>query len=75
MIGILSVHAIVQAYRAAGGACQENEYSVLLPFIRWRLREEVRYNLAAAAVGERWDPEYVDREVQAFQRLRGQTFA
>ena len=65
----------MQAYRAAGGPCHEDEYSLLLPFIRWRLREEVRYNLAAAAVGERWDPEYVDKEVHAFQRLRGHTFA
>jgi Ser/Thr protein kinase RdoA (MazF antagonist) len=65
----------VQAYRAAGGPCHEDEYSLLLPFIRWRLREEVRYNLAAAAVGERWDPEYVDKEEHAFQRLRGHTFA
>lgn len=68
-------HAFVQAYRAAGGPCTGEEYTMLLPFIRWRLREEVRYNLAAAAVGERWDPEYVDKEVRAFQQLRGQTFA
>jgi Ser/Thr protein kinase RdoA (MazF antagonist) len=68
-------HAFVEAYCAAGGPCKGEEYTALLPFVRWRLREEVRYNLAAAAVGERWDPEYVDEEVHAFQRLRGQTFA
>lgn len=67
--------AFVQAYRTAGGPCQADEYSMLLPFIRWRLREEVRYNLAAAAAGERLDPDYVDAEVLAFQRLHGQTFA
>jgi Ser/Thr protein kinase RdoA (MazF antagonist) len=67
--------AFVDAYRVAGGPCQADEYNLLLPFIRWRLREEVRYNLAAAAAGERWDPEYVDTEISAFQRLHGQTFA
>jgi Ser/Thr protein kinase RdoA (MazF antagonist) len=66
--------AFVETYRAAGGPCQTDEYSLLIPFIRWRLREEVRYNLAAAAAGERWDPEYVDAEVHAFQRLHGQSF-
>jgi Ser/Thr protein kinase RdoA (MazF antagonist) len=67
-------HAFVETYRAAGGPCRADEYSTLLPFIRWRLREEVRYNLAAAAAGERWDPAYVDAEVQAFQQLHGHTF-
>jgi Ser/Thr protein kinase RdoA (MazF antagonist) len=67
-------HAFVEAYRAAGGPCKEEEYTAMLPFIRWRLREEVRYNLSAAAAGERWDLEYADSEVRAFERLRGQTF-
>ena len=66
--------AFVPAYRASGGPCQEDEYQMLVPFIRWRLREEVRYNLAAAAVGERWDPEYAEMEMRAFQRLLGETF-
>ena len=67
--------AFVEAYRIAGGPCQAAEYRTLIPFIRWRLREEVRYNLAAAAAGKPWDPDYVDGEIHAFQRLHGQSFA
>lgn len=50
-----------------------DEFALLVPFVRWRLREEVRYNLAAAAAGAPWDAEYVEKEVRAFQRLRGQS--
>jgi Ser/Thr protein kinase RdoA (MazF antagonist) len=67
--------AFVEAYRAAGGPCPAGEYHMLIPFIRWRMREQIRYNLAAAAAGETWDPDYVDAEIRAFQRLRGQAFA
>ena len=63
--------AFVQAYREAGGPCKAEEFALLIPFIRWRLREEIRYNLAAAAAGQAWDPEYVDDELRAFQRMRG----
>jgi Ser/Thr protein kinase RdoA (MazF antagonist) len=63
--------AFVQDYRDAGGPCKAEEYALLIPFIRWRLREEIRFNLAAAAAGQSWDPEYVDDEFRAFERLRG----
>src|SRR6266567_3810859 len=66
--------AFVQAYRDAGGPCKAEEFALLIPFIRWRLREEIRFNLAAAAAGQDWDPEYVDDELRAFERLRGRNF-
>jgi hypothetical protein len=65
--------AFMAMYRAAGGPCSVDEFALLVPFVRWRLREEVRYNLAAAAAGAPWDAEYVEKEVRAFQRLRGQS--
>jgi len=66
--------AFVQAYRDAGGPCKAEEYGLLIPFIRWRLREEIRFNLRAAAAGQDWDPEYVNDELRAFERLRGRNF-
>ncbi len=66
--------AFVQDYRDAGGPCKAEEFALLIPFIRWRLREEIRFNLAAAAAGQDWDPEYVDEELRAFERLRGRNF-
>jgi len=66
--------AFVEAYRDAGGPCKAEEFALLIPFIRWRLREEIRFNLAAAAAGHDWDPEYVDEELRAFERLRGRNF-
>src|SRR5215472_4423717 len=66
--------AFVQAYHDAGAPCKAEEYALLIPFIRWRLREEIRYNLAVAAAGQDWDPEYADQELRAFERLRGQNF-
>jgi hypothetical protein len=40
-------------------------------FIRWRLREEICYYLAAEAAGLDGAPEYVDGILRAFQRFRG----
>lgn len=64
--------AFLEAYRVAGGPCQDEEYQHFIPFIRWRLREEVRQSLAAAERGEDWDREYMEQEVEAFRRLQGQ---
>ncbi len=66
--------AFVQAYHDAGGPCKAEEFALLIPFIRWRLREEIRFNLRAAAAGHDWDPEYVNDELRAFERLRGRNF-
>ena len=66
--------AFVQAYHNAGGPCKGDEFALLIPFIRWRLREEIRFNLRAAAAGQSWDPEYVNDELRAFERLRGRNF-
>ena len=69
------VDAFLQAYREAGGPCKMEEYSSFVSFIRWRLREEVRYNLTMEANGEFWEPEYVEVTLQAFRHLRNVTFA
>lgn len=63
--------AFLAAYRAAEGPCQPHDYAHVIPFIRWRLREEVRRNRAAAERGEPWDRAYMEQEVRAFHRLRG----
>jgi hypothetical protein len=59
--------------RLTGGeeVIQKWELAFAIPFIRWRLREETRYALAAAERGESWDREYTEQEIRAFQRLRG----
>lgn len=67
--------AFLQTYREAGGPCKAEEYASLLPFIRWRLREEVRYNLVMEAKGEFWDSEYVEATLRAFQRFRNYILA
>ena len=63
--------AFLGAYRAAGGPCAPQEYGHMLPFIRLRLRGEIRWNLQSAARGEPWDAEYVAQELRAFQSLKG----
>ncbi len=67
------VRAYLQAYRDAGGPCKEEEYAALMPFIRWRLREEIRYHLAEEAAGQDGAHEYVGEILRAFQRFRGYT--
>ncbi|EFH83769.1 phosphotransferase enzyme family protein [Ktedonobacter racemifer] len=52
------VQDFVRCYREAGGPCQEEEYSHFIPFIRWRLREEMRRHYAAVARGLPGEPEY-----------------
>lgn len=63
--------AFLEAYREAGGPCARAEYRHAVPFIRRRLRGEIRGNLSAAARGEPWDAEYVRAELRAFEALRG----
>ncbi len=65
--------AYLHAYRDAGGPCKEEEYAALIPFIRWRLREEIRYHLAAEATGQDGAPVYVGEILRAFHRFRGYT--
>ena len=59
----------VAAYREAGGPDQVNEIERLIPFIRWRLREEVRYYLSAIAAGQEMDLLEMNKRLTAFQRL------
>jgi Ser/Thr protein kinase RdoA (MazF antagonist) len=69
------VRAYLQTYRDAGGPCKEEEYAELVPFIRWRLREEIRHHLATEAAGQNGAPEYVNEILRAFQRFRGYALA
>ena len=58
------------AYEDAGHGLTAAERGALLPFIRWRLREELRQAHAAAARDEPWDEEYARAETEAFAVLR-----
>ncbi|HEX6109387.1 MAG TPA: phosphotransferase [Ktedonobacteraceae bacterium] len=65
------VQAFLQAYREAGGPCKIEEYHTIIPFVRWRLREELRYHhFAKITAGLPSDPAYVAGQVRAFERLR-----
>jgi Ser/Thr protein kinase RdoA (MazF antagonist) len=57
----------LHAYRSASGPVGPNDP---IPFIRWRLREEIRANLLARSLGRPWDPVHVQAELRAFERLR-----
>ena len=67
------VEAFIKSYQEAGGPCKPEEYATFIPFIRWRMREEVRRHFAAVASGLPGEPEYADGMLRAFQRLRGCT--
>ena len=67
--------AFLQAYRDAGGPCKTEEYASVLPFIRWRMREEIRFHLAAEAAGLDGAPVYVGEILRAFERFRGYILA
>lgn len=64
--------AFFQTYCEAGGLCQKADVRSILPLIRQHFREEIRRSLAAAERGEKWDETYVEKEIRAFQHLRGQ---
>jgi len=65
------VQAFLQAYREAGGPCKIQEYQTVIPFVRWRLREELRYHhFAKRAAGLPSDPANAAGQVRAFERLR-----
>jgi Ser/Thr protein kinase RdoA (MazF antagonist) len=62
--------AFLDAYAAAGGALPANAGGLAVPLIRWRLRQQVRAALAAAARGAGADDSaYTARQVLAFSRL------
>jgi Ser/Thr protein kinase RdoA (MazF antagonist) len=63
--------AFLTAYVEAGGPCPPSEFASAVQAIRWRLRNESRYELAAAARGEDWDQEYTEQQIRAFAQLRG----
>lgn len=47
------------------------EYQAIIPFVRWRLREELRYHhFAQVAAGLPGHPDYADAQVRAFEQLR-----
>jgi hypothetical protein len=65
------VQAFLSDYREAGGPCKAKEYHTIIPFVHWRLREEVRYHhFAQIAAGLPGEPEYAERQMCAFERLR-----
>lgn len=65
------VQAFLQDYREAGGPCKAEEYHTIIPFVRWRLREELRYHhFAQMAAGVPGEPGYAAGQVHAFERLR-----
>lgn len=65
------VQAFLQDYREAGGPCKTEEYHALIPFVRWRLREELRYHhFAQIAAGLPGHPDDAAGQVRAFERLR-----
>lgn len=67
------VQSFISHYREAGGPCKPEEYRAMIPFIRWRLRQEIRRHLAAVTSGLPGEPEYAAKELRAFERLRGST--
>jgi Ser/Thr protein kinase RdoA (MazF antagonist) len=65
------VQAFLSDYREAGGPCKAEEYHTIIPFVRWRLREELRYHhFAQIAAGLPGDLDYAAGQVRAFERLR-----
>jgi Ser/Thr protein kinase RdoA (MazF antagonist) len=65
------VQAFLQDYREAGGPCKAEEYHAIIPFVRWRLRDELRYHhFAQIAAGLPGNPDYAAGQVRAFERLR-----
>jgi len=64
------VQAFLQDYREAGGPCKAEEYHTIIHFVRWRLREELRYHHFAQI--ETSSPSNPDAagQVRAFERLR-----
>jgi Ser/Thr protein kinase RdoA (MazF antagonist) len=65
------VQAFLQDYREAGGPCKAAEYHTIIPFVRWRLREELRYHyFAQIATGLAGNPDDADGQMRAFERLR-----
>ncbi len=64
------VQALRRSYREAGGLCKSEEYLAFIPFIRWRLRQELRRHFAMVAHGLPGEPEYAARQLRSFERLR-----
>ena len=69
--GLSLGQALIRSYREAGGLCKSEEYLAFIPFIRWRLRQELRRHFALVAHGLPGEPEYAARQLRAFERLRG----
>jgi Ser/Thr protein kinase RdoA (MazF antagonist) len=67
--------AFVRMYHEAGGPCPARDNLYLIPFIRRRLRQEVRRSLAAEERGEPWDAAYREAEMRAFGKLKGNNLA
>lgn len=65
------VQAFLQDYRKAGGPCKAEEYHTIIPFVRWRLRDELRYHhFAQIETSLPGDPDYAAGQVRAFERLQ-----
>jgi hypothetical protein len=62
--------AFLDGYTRAGGVLDAGFDDDAIRFIRWRLREEIRSQLAGRARGEPVDEEYLRDEITAFHHLR-----
>lgn len=60
-------------YERSAGPLSAQEREALVPFIRWRLREEVRWARAGRTRGRRWDEDWIAAHTAAFGALRGKS--
>ncbi len=60
----------IRAYCDNNPLCNDVDMSMIIPFIRWRLHEEIKRSLIAEVQGEDWDDEYRQIEIRAFVALK-----
>jgi len=67
-----AAQAFLQAYTAAGGPVTDQEFDLLLPFIRCRRLIEILTALRGIATGEAWDesPDYLVHNLIALENLQ-----
>ncbi len=63
--------AFLDGYVSAGQPLPAGFRTDAIGFIRWRLREELQYQLTARTHGEPFDEDYYEDELTAFALLRG----
>jgi Ser/Thr protein kinase RdoA (MazF antagonist) len=67
-----AAQAFLQAYAAAGGPVTDQEFDLLLPFIRCRRLIEILTALHGVATGDTWDesPDYLVHNLIALEKLQ-----